>query len=92
MTDTLTALVTELRQQAKNRTEQFGEGANEATVEWRAANELVRRGAQSQSGEDKPRDSEINDQDEILLAYGLLWCMHTTDTRVHSARRELLIC
>lgn len=37
-------------------------------------------------------DDEPNDQDEVLLAYGLLWCVSTTDKRVHAARRELLKC
>lgn len=39
-----------------------------------------------------PSEHGINDQDEILLAYGLLWCVNTTDQRVHAARRELLKC
>ena len=38
------------------------------------------------------KPQELNDQDEVLLAYGLLWCVNTTDQRVHSARRELLKC
>lgn len=38
----------------------------------------------------KPDD--LNRQDEVLLAYGMLWCVNTTDKRVHTARRELLKC